>query len=588
MELERIQAALKNWHRPGALHFQQTLTSAVTTAWGVAWDESYIARDLMQNFFDANRDRLVDVVVRRDAGMVAVTAPTPFALERLFYLGSEKGEDDIGKFGEGFKAAATCLLRDHRTTPIVASGDRVVCLRVAKDSVADSSQLYPVEYDFYRCANPVPGAILILANATKKLAAAMETGLTHFLHDENPLLGLRRWRHREGHFTLYDSTDGRGHIFYRKLKRGEMEGIPVVLVIDKAYEAIERKTRQDRDRKAFGEELLVLFYRLFAKNGVGSAWSGERVQAERAIVTAAQGFWKQGHPILSWLGEASRYGDHWDEATARQVFGNKYFARARHERNPAAQVEIERMERAWSAQGRTALPSYFRSFGVPSAEDVIKKANDQANREARQRDSRAPTAAERESLQVLQSVLREFSPEIVAVFDRETTRYTVAKTDVLLGELRSQRGYRSREVFFAEAVFVSDFAHALAIYLHEHAHIFGHDGSRGFTDALTELLETVVMRRNELNAREVAWEAARIAVCRERAVAPSTDEDMHQELARRSAEELRAIMLRIPRGMLNNLIAEVGSPGESCQDKPGGPRRAAARRKVRRKRTKGA
>ena len=39
--------------------------------------------------------------------------PAPTELERLFHLGSEKGEDDIGKYGEGFKVATVCLLRDH-------------------------------------------------------------------------------------------------------------------------------------------------------------------------------------------------------------------------------------------------------------------------------------------------------------------------------------------------------------------------------------------------------------------------------------------------------------------------------------------
>ena len=62
------------------------------------------------------------------------TAPTPFNLERLFYLGSEKGSDDVGQYGEGFKVAATCLLREHAVTPIVASGREVVCLRVAEQA----------------------------------------------------------------------------------------------------------------------------------------------------------------------------------------------------------------------------------------------------------------------------------------------------------------------------------------------------------------------------------------------------------------------------------------------------------------------
>ena len=47
----------------GQPRFLKTLTSSVTTAWGVDWDEVYIARDLMQNFFDANRGRVSEIRV---------------------------------------------------------------------------------------------------------------------------------------------------------------------------------------------------------------------------------------------------------------------------------------------------------------------------------------------------------------------------------------------------------------------------------------------------------------------------------------------------------------------------------------------
>jgi hypothetical protein len=63
MQREHVQEALRKWSIDARLQYVRTLTSAVTTAWGVNWDEVYIARDLMQNFFDANRDRLDEVRV---------------------------------------------------------------------------------------------------------------------------------------------------------------------------------------------------------------------------------------------------------------------------------------------------------------------------------------------------------------------------------------------------------------------------------------------------------------------------------------------------------------------------------------------
>lgn len=108
----------------------------MTTAWGVDWDETYIARDIMQNFFDANRTRLAEVDIKAIVKDVAIRAPAPFSLERLFYLGSEKEADDIGQYGEGFKVAATCLLRDHSVDVIAACGCDVVRLRIARKRFA--------------------------------------------------------------------------------------------------------------------------------------------------------------------------------------------------------------------------------------------------------------------------------------------------------------------------------------------------------------------------------------------------------------------------------------------------------------------
>ena len=41
------------------------LESNVTTAWGVDWDELYIARDLLQNFYDANKDNVDQIRIER-------------------------------------------------------------------------------------------------------------------------------------------------------------------------------------------------------------------------------------------------------------------------------------------------------------------------------------------------------------------------------------------------------------------------------------------------------------------------------------------------------------------------------------------
>ena len=144
----------------GRATLRTTERSAVTTAWGVDWSEELIARDLMQNFFDANRKQLDKIDVKASAGHVRISAPASFDLRHLFFLGSEKGDDDVGKYGEGFKAATVCILRRKNTFVLSASGKHGVVIRLSNEP-AVGTNLYPLVYDFYDMDKPVAGSMPI-------------------------------------------------------------------------------------------------------------------------------------------------------------------------------------------------------------------------------------------------------------------------------------------------------------------------------------------------------------------------------------------------------------------------------------------
>ncbi|HMB06981.1 MAG TPA: hypothetical protein VKP69_25000 [Isosphaeraceae bacterium] len=531
--------------------FLKTLTSSVTTAWGVDWDEVYIARDLMQNFFDANRGRVSEIRVDVNASDVVISAPTPFNLERLFYLGSEKDECDVGQYGEGFKVAATCLLRDHGVTPIAQCGTDLLLLRIA-DVAVQGTALYPVQYDFYQTAEAFEGTRLILRGSSKKLARACQDGLTHFFYEGNPLIGMNRWATGNA-LAIYDSKDGQGHLFYRNLKRGEIEGIPLVLAINKPSKTIENKIGRDRDRNAFGEPVLTLAYRQVAG---ALKWNRE---AQRVVVESARGVWERGHPLLAAIADKFHYNSHWPQELSAEVFGDRYYARSAPT-TPTEQLEFSKIEQQWKEQGRKPLPSYFRNFGVIDARSHVEQLKKKADEESKRRGKRTPTEAEWIGIRALSRITRELAPEIMAVFDRGRTRYDISSSDVVLGQLRRDRQYGMRDVFLSTTLFTSDFAEALAVFLHEHAHIFGYDGSRGFTDALTELIESIIRHRDALNRHEESWEQARKAVVRERKMTGATDEfeELHEWVSSLSEDELRALVGEIPPLTLSKLRRKLG------------------------------
>ena len=528
---------------------QKTETSAVTTAWGVDWDEEFIARDILQNFYDANRGQLNEVAVAADGSDVTITAPATFPLEELLYLGSVKGKADVGQYGEGFKAAAMCLLRNHGVTPAVVSGGQILCIRIAEEKAA-GTDLYPLVYDFFTTNVPCAGTRLFLPGCSPKLVRSLKVGLTHFFHPGNPLLGARLWGGR-GSFTIYASTtDGEGHVFYRNLKRGDIPDIPVVLVIDKEHAAIEKKIKSDRDRNAFGAELLRDFYGVFTQNGIK-----QDREAAQALLKLAQPCWSrgQGHPLLERVAN-----EFWEGAqlgsTVAHLFGTGYFAHSAS-KEWAEQLRYDTMEREWRGEGRVGLPGYFGKFGVVSAKRHFEDLEKKARQEAITTGSRRPSRAEQAGLDLLTGTLKEFAPDIWKVIARDDVGYTVARTEVILGELKQARSYRSLKVFLAEQIFVAEFAEAFAVFLHEHAHVFGYDGSRGFTDALTGLLGTVVRYRQALDGYEAQWARVCEEVVQERrGTQPADDEDWGLRFAAMNEGELRELLGRMPPVVLRGAL----------------------------------
>jgi hypothetical protein len=557
-------ALLEDLGLAAGVTYQGSTTSAVTTSWGVRWDEENIARDLLQNFFDANRDRLDAVTIDAATAVVRVGGPTDHDLAQLFFLGSEKdAESSIGQYGEGFKAAAMCLVRDFGIRPVARSRDRLVCIRLAEEPVAET-RLHPLVYDWFTAATPLAGTELVLTPAPVRLRKAIRHGLTHFLYEGNALVGPQLWRSPDGAFAIHRSTQGdAGAVFYRRLRRAFVPEIPLVLVIDKEYARIEKLIRSDRDRNAFGERLMKLFYEVFARGGVrGSA------EAQAIVVEAARPVWLAGHPLLAALADALRDVGAWPRALAGRVFGEGYFARS-HPRNAAEHLRFEAQEKRWRDEGRSPLPGYFSAFGVIDARESHERASQTQLAESR----RSPSQGEREAIAQLVALLRELAPEVHAIFARDRTAYFVARSPDALGALRRGRGWREREVFLVDDLFVGDFATAFATFMHEHAHIFGHDGDRGFTDALTEMLETAIRNRAVFDAAEQRWEQLRARVLAERedavAVADATAA-LREALAALDAPALRALLERTPPAVLRRLLTERRRPPPGFEP----PRRA--------------
>ena len=276
--------------------FQKSVESSVTTSWGVNWDANFIARDILQNFRDANLTEIDKVTVNTKNDRILVEGKNCFDLRKLFFVGSNKAGDDmtVGEYGEGFKAAVVSMLKRGIQAPVSISNDTAVVIDVGEEVVDD---MRPLVYHFFK-VNKQNKTIFMVNTYDKELKKAFDFGMSHF--------GLKKsfmWRrlHSYNDIAIYKSTsNNEGYLFYRGVLRGKIDHIPVVINIPKKYAQIENKIKSDRDRNSFDNKLVNNFLNIWARSGFHYHVMTNN-HAIKFNLYKSKTNWETGHPLQAAL-----------------------------------------------------------------------------------------------------------------------------------------------------------------------------------------------------------------------------------------------------------------------------------------------
>ena len=479
--------------------------SSVTTAWGVNWGEDYIARDILQNFRDANKEDIngIEVDVKKD--LVCVKGNGLFNLRRLFYVGSEKGEGDIGQYGEGFKAAMVSMLKKGVNYPISISGDKAVVIRVGDE--IDDTNLCPLVYDFFK-VNKHEGTLFTFNTNNPDMKNAFTFGMRHFWYDKNPLMGREIFSHND--FAVFESTDDNGYVFYNGIKRADIKKVPIVINVGKKYAAIEKKINADRDRNSFDGKLQDRLFGIFAQSGIPH-YIKDACYYE--ILKLAKPLWENGggHPLLQAIGK-NMYGI--DKLVkTKTLFSDKYFAESQaryifleHKEWYEEYPRIRQTEKKFEESGKIKLPAYFACFGVQSIGNEIHSKKVKIEKDIENQETRVPNPKEQEAIDFLLKGMNDLSPSFASLYkDVYNINYKIVTSEEILGQLKEKRGYWDKVVYLNTSLFSKSFGEIFAILLHELCHVFGGDGRRSFSDILTYLLRMAIEERQAMDKYATQW-----------------------------------------------------------------------------------
>lgn len=530
--IERMKQFLLDLPNIEECQFIDSQTSSVSTKWGVAWSEFAIVRDYLQNFYDNHRDDINAIKININNDLISVRAPKEFDLRELYFLGSQKTNDTntVGQYGEGFKAATVSLIKLGHDYVTSVSGN-MACVISIGDQIEGDLDIRPLVYNYFKI-NQQSGCGLFIKSFNEELKSAFKIGLDQYWYDKNPMVG--EFLHKHGEFSFYKSNDQKGHIFYGSIKRAEIKDIPIVINIDKKYNQIEKKVAADRDRNSFDDRLTTSLYKIIFKNGFHHTTPASHPVIDY-IIENSRKLWEagKGHPLIQAMADNFGYLCHYeeDQIHLKNIFGDKYYAQSSYKylRTKQSswweiQPDIFLKEREFKKEGKIELPAYFSFFGVKSAAEELEIESIRIKEEAQNKNTEPLNGKEINGLKICLECVKEIAPEFRSLFanvlegsySTEAGRvYNVSFMSVtsekLLGELKSSgKTFGDKIVYLNKKLFNSNFGEVFSTLLHEFCHIFGRDGSRDFTDALTIVMCRIINNHKIMHDFTKQWESYKL------------------------------------------------------------------------------
>lgn len=494
----------------------------IVMTYPVRWGRYEVLRDFVQNFYDSVGYEKWDGALRyeyEDGTLSLWVEGIRFSYEWLLHIGAstKTGLDGqhAGYFGEGFKIASLCAIRDYGWSVRMASGGWE--LTVTDTSVKiDGQSVRMLAYDICEVDNSCRSK-LTLSNLRNDDYSLFKSVLLSFYYPENPLLGEKIWEGTMGAvyvrgdatFTKdlpYTSRYGpRGAVFCGYQLLGSN---PFDLVV-----CLHNWRKTDRERKALYTFDVVDVFEAIAYHisPSGAITMLEKMRRYWNTVPKERIDIDSWYPVIcNLIGSLER------SSTASERFRQKYPnllclkpVRTTHERNRRRQA------RAWVSGQEIPyrlVQSAFGKLGYPTLEGKCDECGGFVVDDN-------PTNDENRYFDVLENLVRvlyadfflqDHMPERKVIRNYRAAYHGMATVYKVRKGRTNSLGlivrYDVSEVYLKESVFVEGgFFDAVVTYVHELCHAFGGDASESFSNALTHAMEILLAGTTQVAEYRKRW-----------------------------------------------------------------------------------
>lgn len=490
-------------------------------------------RDFIQNFYDSVgyqkwcHDFSYKIVNQQ---LVFKSLNVDFSYDWLIHIGAstkrDNGRQYAGYFGEGFKIASLCAIRDFQWKVEMASRDWELEV-ITSEVEVDNRTLTTLAYKIKKTLSVRKDTILRIYPFQKNDTPVLESALLSFFYEENPLFGEKIWSSQEA--AVFHRSKVPKPYYYPYTYNYTGEGI-----LFAGYQALgsfkhplifchHRFRQDDRERNSF--------YKMDVIKIINDVVYHISPEAAATILQIFNKYWyrypskkydfESWFPIIKQLVYTiSRSPEQTQIWKAR--YPNLLVAFPVNKKD-IPRYNLRRQALQWlrlnDNQYRLTQEG-FSALGYPTLEEFCEKNGGFSI-------AREPLPEEIALIMLLEGfislVFKDFFgsenlPPCKIINTEKAVWMGMASCIPINNPSINPTGikirYQLQYIAMKSRLFShSNFHEALGTYLHELAHVFGGDGSAGFSRAVTEILDYIIKNAAIVVDYAARWSA--LASCRD-------------------------------------------------------------------------
>ena len=498
----------------------------IVLSYPVHWGKYEVFRDFIQNFYDSvgYQNWNKSFHYEYDDAYETLTMwvdDVQFSYEWLMHIGASTKTDassnNAGYFGEGFKIASLCAVRDHGLYVTMASGDWELTVKTIDHKIEDRT-VQMLAYDV-NTREPDHRSVLSLEGITQSGFSLFQHVLLSFYYPENPLMGEKIWEGESGAvYTVGKEPYHKDLPFTRDFGQKNPVFCSYQLMGSSPFRLVaclHHFKKEDRERKAlYAFDIVDVFESLaWYVDAKGAVFILEKMRRNWNSIPEKE------IDIDSWYTTVC--------SLVNKIRSSEEATLAFRERHPnllclrriksVSDRNRRHQARAWlnmQTEKYILVHDAFLKLGYPTLESVCERnggftVND------------CPTKAEKQGFVLLEQLVQiiyegffDFEdklPEQKIIRNRNASYHGMAtlfknkKKSVNIEGLDYR--YQVAEIFLKETVFQKDkFYDALATYVHECCHTFGGDSSAAFSQGLTFAMEILMTNAKIIEQFKIRWE----------------------------------------------------------------------------------